>query len=73
MTPNELIGLGEVCCPSCKSDNWKSSKLIVLENVSNIEGTISGEEKYRSQEFYLEILEPFSFQIDGLHLVKMST
>jgi hypothetical protein len=43
MTPNELIGLGEVCCPSCKSDNWKSSKLIVLENVSNIEGTISGE------------------------------
>ena len=43
MTPNELIGLGEICCPSCKSDNWKSSKLIVLENVSNIEGTISGE------------------------------
>ena len=29
-------------CPSCKSDSWKSAKMVVLEGTTNIKGTLDG-------------------------------
>lgn len=39
---NALIGDGLDACPSCKSDDWKSAKMIVLEGTTNTQGSISG-------------------------------
>lgn len=39
---NALIGEGLEVCPSCKSDSWKSAKMIVLEGTTNTQGSISG-------------------------------
>lgn len=36
------IGSGYDACPSCKSDSWKSAKLIVLEGTSITKGGASG-------------------------------
>lgn len=42
MNTNTEICPGYDTCPSCKSDTWKSAKLIVLEGTSNTQGNISG-------------------------------
>lgn len=42
MNTDTEIGPGYDACPSCKSDAWKSAKLVVLEGTSNTQGNISG-------------------------------
>jgi hypothetical protein len=42
MNKNTEIGPGYDVCPSCKSDKWKSAKLIILEGTLNTRGKMSG-------------------------------
>ena len=42
MSAKTKIGTGHLSCPSCKSDVWKSAKLVVLEGTSITQGNVSG-------------------------------
>ena len=39
---NGEIESGSDVCPSCKSDSWKSAKMVVMEGTTNIKGTLDG-------------------------------
>ena len=36
------IESGSDVCPSCKSDSWKSAKMVVMEGTTNIKGSLDG-------------------------------
>ena len=42
MTTDSETDLGFDVCPSCKSDKWKSAKMVVMEGTTNTTGTIDG-------------------------------
>ena len=42
MIANSEIEQGSDVCPSCKSDSWKSAKMVVMEGTTNTAGTIDG-------------------------------
>ena len=39
---NNKIGAGFSICPSCKSDDWKSAKMIALSSITKTSGYVSG-------------------------------
>lgn len=42
MSANSEIEQGSDVCPSCKSDRWKSARMVVMEGTTNTTGTIDG-------------------------------
>jgi hypothetical protein len=36
------IGPGSDVCPSCKSDNWKSARMVIMEGTTSTTGTLDG-------------------------------
>lgn len=39
---NIKIGTGSAVCPSCKSDDWKSAKMIAMSSITKTSGSVSG-------------------------------
>ena len=44
-TTHGEIEQGSDVCPSCKSDSWKSAKMVVMEGTTNTTGTLDGDMK----------------------------
>ena len=42
MNAYSKIESGSDVCPSCKSDDWKSAKMVVMEGTTNTAGTLDG-------------------------------
>jgi hypothetical protein len=41
-TKDNKIHSGLEACPSCKSDSWKSAKMVVMEGTTTTEGSLGG-------------------------------